>query len=462
MITNKGKTIIAKYLIGQAPAYASFLAFGCGPKPLAASDSFDDYSAKKALDFEMFRSPIISRGYVTEDGVSKIVFTAELPTEERYEISEVGVYSAGSNPSANANDSRAVLSFVDTENWEYHDSVEATEIPLFREALEVDGEILVQKIIDAESDPPEVEDLKAFQALATNPTFSNPLRVEKYERPRFLNNGMFISGDISNLTKFATVVSATGDGTSVTYTTNAPHTLFVGQAVTITGMLPESFNDNGVAVSSIGSPFEFTLTKSVSGESTQGGQVETRRLVVNPGSNHIHLAGTSVNFNKNAPTDELRLAFSLISKDITAEILPTRVRLLVEFATVDSAVDGEKAFFEVDLENGEAGQENGQHDFSSNRYVVVKTQLQELAKTGGFNWGDIQIVKIFASVIVDDQPSDDFYICLDALRLENLTTENPLYGLTGYSVVKNLEAQPIIKEVNTSNLAEFRFAIEVD
>ena len=86
MITNTGKTIIAKYLIGQAPAYASYIAIGCGATPLTTGDIPGDYSAKKNLDFEMFRVPISSRGFINEDGVDKIVLTAELPTEERYEI----------------------------------------------------------------------------------------------------------------------------------------------------------------------------------------------------------------------------------------------------------------------------------------------------------------------------------------------------------------------------------------
>ena len=88
MITNTGKDILSKYLIGQAPAYASYIAVGCGAKPLDSESPGEiDYSSKTSLDFEMFRVPIISRGYVNEGGVSKIVFTAELPTEERYEIS---------------------------------------------------------------------------------------------------------------------------------------------------------------------------------------------------------------------------------------------------------------------------------------------------------------------------------------------------------------------------------------
>ena len=33
MITNTGKEIIAKYLMGTSPAYASYIALGCGARP---------------------------------------------------------------------------------------------------------------------------------------------------------------------------------------------------------------------------------------------------------------------------------------------------------------------------------------------------------------------------------------------------------------------------------------------
>jgi len=115
MITNIGKSIIGKYMLGQAPAYASYIAVGCGPQPLQTEDVADNFATKTNLDFEMFRVPISSRGFVNENGIDKIVLTAELPTEERYEITEVGLYSAGSNPSAGANDSKTVFSFAQGE-----------------------------------------------------------------------------------------------------------------------------------------------------------------------------------------------------------------------------------------------------------------------------------------------------------------------------------------------------------
>ena len=53
MITNTGKNIIGKYLLGQAPAYASYIAVGCGPEPLATADPYGNYANKVNLDFEM-------------------------------------------------------------------------------------------------------------------------------------------------------------------------------------------------------------------------------------------------------------------------------------------------------------------------------------------------------------------------------------------------------------------------
>ena len=60
MITNVGKNIIAKYLIGEAPAYASFMALGCGPKPrknvttLSDVDTFE-YSGTIEIGIEETR-----------------------------------------------------------------------------------------------------------------------------------------------------------------------------------------------------------------------------------------------------------------------------------------------------------------------------------------------------------------------------------------------------------------------
>jgi hypothetical protein len=188
MITDIGKKIIGKYLIGQAPAYASYIAIGCGPTPLNTNDVTEDLSDKKSLDFEMFRVPISSRGFVNENGIDKIVFTAELPTEERYEISEIGLYSAGANPSAGVYDSKTIFAFTTTENWQYATTAATTSIQSFVTPLDTAGDNVISV-----ANP-------VFSTNADNTIFFNPSRSSKYERCRFLNNVICMQGDTSDLT----------------------------------------------------------------------------------------------------------------------------------------------------------------------------------------------------------------------------------------------------------------------
>jgi len=382
MITDKGKSIIGKYLLGQTSAYASYIAIGCGAQPLQTDDPYGDYSEKQNLDFEMIRIPISSRGFVNDGGIEKLVLTAELPTEERYEISEIGIFSAGSNPSAGSSDSKTAFAFTQTENWQYHDQSSVSVIPTILDALDKPN----NDNIIATTDP-------AFQTNANNSIFFNTDRASRYERCRFLNNTIFVVGDDADLT----IDESTG--------------------------------------------------------SSEG------HFVIEPGSNHIHLTGTSADFSRNAPTDELKLAFSLVSKTGSSSLVPDTVRILIEFATSDIENSGEFARLEIELENGSGT--GGTYDFSQNRYFIITEQLQNLYTTTNFLWSGVSVVKIYTSIIESDSPTSEYYIAYDAVRLENVSTVNPVYGMTGYSVIKNPNADTIIKNPNTSNYIEFRFTVGV-
>jgi hypothetical protein len=387
MITNVGKNLLAKYLIGQAPSYATHIALGCGPTPKASDYDFSSLEIsntlqKKNLDFEMFRVPISSRGYINENGVSKIVLTAELPTVERYEITEIGVYSSSSNPTAGAYDSKTIYSFSTSENWEYHTATTATTIPTVTGPLATDP---LEPAIISQTSP-------VFQTNADNKTLLDINRLNRYESCRYLNNTIFIAGNESTLS------------------------------------IPSG-----------------------------------SKMVAADGSKHIHLLGASLDFNKNAASDELKLAFSIANKSAKTtanDIHPTRVKLLIEFADSDAGDAQNYAQLQVDITNGTGA---GQQDFSTNRYVVVTKQLKDLVKSTTFTWNSVNVVKVWASVLgAGGTPTSDYYVALDALRLENTSATNPLYGMTGYSVVKSSDLLPIVKVPNTTNLVEFRFALDVD
>jgi hypothetical protein len=392
MITNIGKNLLAKYLVGQTQSYASHIAVGCGAAPLASDGDFGDYSLKNSLDFEMFRVPIISRGFVNENGIDKVVLTAELPTEERYEITEIGIFSAASNPVAGSFDSRNVYSFADTDNWLYQPfGSSAITIPTRPEPLDGDADNGIINVVDSNN-----QQINVFTTNADNRIFTNANRVARNERCRFLNNIIVMSGNSS------------------------------------------------------------TLTRNVSG-----------KLDIGSGSKYIRLNQTNVDFTKNSPLDELRLAFSVINKvpgtSLVPANVPDNVKIILEFSYTGSDIPQEYARFEVDIDDlgYTAGTSLDERNLSTNRYLVVKKALKDLNKTDNFDWREVTVAKIYSCVSEAGVPSDQFYVCLDGLRLENITSTNSLYGLTGYSVIRTVGSKPIVKAPNTTNYIEFRFSLGV-
>jgi hypothetical protein len=382
MITNIGKNLLAKYLVGQTQSYASHIAVGCGPNPVASDGQLGDYSLKQSLDFEMFRVPIISRGFVNENGIDKVVLTAELPTEERYEITEVGVFSAARNPVAGSFDSRNIYSFADTDNWLY----QAVGSP----AIEIEP---IYTPLDGDADNGIInQTLNVFSTNADNRIFTQSDRVARNERCRFLNNIIAIVGDDSTLTL------------------------------------------------------------------DQAGNIQ-----VGTGSNYIRLNDTAVDFTKNSPLDELRFAFSVVNKVANSNTVPDNVKILIEFSHPGIGSTLEYARLEIDIDDQgySSGTASETINFALNRYVVSKKALKDLKKTSNFDWREVATAKIYSCVTEAGSPSDLFYVCLDGLRLENITSTNSLYGLTGYSVIRNAGSKPIIKSANTTNYIEFRFSLDV-
>jgi hypothetical protein len=383
LITNFGKNVLAKYLVGQAPAYASFIAIGVGPRPLATGEPFLDFSEQEQLEFEVLRMPITSRGFVyDENGDPNVVFLSEIPTDQRYAITEVGIYPGRSNPSAPTTDSRMIYSFSESENWELHTENAATALATVVKPLndeEVGGVI---------SDTFGI----AFRANSNNTIFSSPIRLSLFERPRFLDRVILVRGDLSFL----------------------------------------EINNGNLSI------------KQEEGEYF---------------GSHIHYNGISINLDQNSAEDELRLAFSVLSKEDVQLEAVSEVRLLLEFANADIEQPSSFAKLEVVLNQSDPGV-----NFTTNRYFVIKKKLGDLVKSPNFTWRTVNSVRIYATILEPggSTPSDNFYIGLDGLRFENTTTKNPLYGLSGYSVLKTPDGKPIVKESNTSNSIEFRYGLDVE
>lgn len=410
----------------------------------------------QVLDFEMFRVPITSRGYINDSGVNKVVLTAELPTEERYEISEVSVYSAGANSSAGPYDSKTITAFADTESWTYNNGSGPNSAVIPTSTDPVNPNPIYALMVDIPLADEATNNItvtsKAIQTLSTNFTFENTDRAERYERCRYLNNIIMLRGNSSHI----------GLDSSNNF---------------VFGGTPTFFN----------------------------------------------LSGQTVDFSRNSTSDLLKIAFSVVNVngDDNANIAE-KIRVMVEFSDSNAT---QYARMQCDITGS---------TILNNRYVVVEKRLDELVYSPTFSWNAVSEIKIYASAIdnettisnkaltsniatistgstphglttgdgvtiygVDstfngtytvldaptstsfrynktapnvtsagttgnfDKVNSNYFIALDAIRLDNVSTINPLYGMIGYALVETPGAVTIVKQTNTSNYIEFRFVLDV-
>jgi hypothetical protein len=446
MITNSGKSVIAKYLLGQVTSYATHIAIGCGQEPLGPTDSMpSNIEQKEILDFEMVRVPITSRGFVQENGETKISLTAELPNENRYEITEVGLWSSGSNTLARQFDSRIIFNFQ--ENWQAHNT-SVFQIP-------------VKSTLGTGFNIEDGGD-KVFIASSGDKVLETQDRISRNEGPRFLNRSIFLRGDSSNIeSEDIEITSATSNGSILTYL--ATNDFDEGNSITISSCSNELFNVVGATVVSANSS-SFTISRGVAASEVSSGGVAWRTGSWEPEedlegfvSTHIHLVPISFNINRNNPRDELALAFSVIDKNSDGSSgNPDFVKILIEFYRneVDKVTGFSKA--ELYIDSG---------SLVNNRYKIIRFPISDLITSTDFSSSDISVARVFAAVYVEDDGdfvvSDDHYVALDALRLDNVSTQNPLYKMVGYSPTITPTSSPIIKAENTNNYVEFRFGLGV-
>lgn len=375
MITNDGRNIVAKFLLGQAPEFASYIAAGCGATPALSSASVVVDPNKQVMEFESFRVPITSKGFIKQDGQEKLILKAEMPTEQRYIITEVAFFSGAQNALAGNYDSKNLVSFTPAEDWLYVTNGITNSITYI--TSNVDSDNSNSDFNSASANP--ISSSVAFFINSNQTIFNNQTRQNRYEPPRFYNRVLLVNGNSSDINS-SFVVSAS-------------------------------------AVS-------------------------------------IENSSLGFDFSRNLPGDEIKLAISLISTLASNNTNPDNVRIILDFV---NNLAGETAPPKARASISLVGS-----DFNSSRYKIITKNISEFTLDDRFSWANVNLIRIYCCVEVSGSPSNDYFIALDALRLDNTTIQNPIYGMVGYDVVKTSDAQPIIKEENSTNYIEYRFGIGVN
>lgn len=490
MITKTGQQILGSFLAGGISTYATHIAIGCGPKPIM-DGTYGDYYNKTSLDFEMFRVPITSRdSIVNEDGTTTVRLGADMPTENTFNISEIGIFSGEQNPSAGENDSRNMFAFTATEPWEFHSDLTTNQIVT---AL---NKPITDSLDNASSPNNTIRSLESLdptnfipviQTSINNPIFvNNEDRLTRYENCRFFNTAIAMPGDTSKIDKDPVsgllsiddqnygqefsidkleVTSTTKTIKGVVYNkakviTKTTSKIKSGQYMTFSGITNSNFsflNGNDYQVISESSKtLYFYVVHGTQAQETANAEAKLETIKY---SSHIHLKSNInvASLTNNSLDDQIRLAFSVVNREgeNTANNgvidQPSAVRIIVEFVNNEGLAESIKQYarFEADLDITA--------DFANNRYFVVSQKLSDLTKTSTFFWNNVNVVKVYATVLdANGLPSSEFYVFLDGMRMENVTA-NPLYGLTGYTVVNFSNNMLIEKAANTKNHIQFRF-----
>ena len=371
MITENGKQILRKYLVGMTPALATHISIGCGALPLTnVSPPYDPTNGSRTnMKFEMVRVPITSRGIVYEDGVHKLALQAELPIQDRFQITEVGLWSGARNLRAAQFDSKVLATFnAAGESWFLSTaSVATSALPTHPSGIcaQPSGNIVVSDKVFGVTN-----DADAWV------NFTN--RKNRYECPRFYNNSIMNRGDYTNLTY-------------------------------------------------------------ADGVWTEGGTAH----------NAIETSSIGVNMSKNPGVDEIRLAFSVVPVDNAVPTLPDHVNIWLEFVNNFGSGVRKFAIAKASLDTSM---------FDSN-YHVHTFLLSDFVADSGFSWSSVNGIRLRTSLQLSNAVTSNWYFLCDGLRLENVSNENPTYGLVAYEQVATSDALPALKTESTNNYIEFRLEV---
>lgn len=464
MITNTGKQLIGKFLLSQAPDFATHIAAGIGPTALLpdqtlATDDQNNLKEKTNLDFEVFRVPISAKGFIKEDGVEKIVFKAEMPTEQRYQITEVGFFPAAENSIAGSFDSKTLATFVPTESWVIYSPLSSSTITTISgedTLYNADGDFLA-------------EDLSFF-VLSNSPVFDEQDRKDRQEQPRFYNRALIVSGSSSFLDENFSLSGSENyyiENSTLSFNFNQnlpPDEIKLAMSVISTEKSNNNnpykvrirfdfVNDN--PVSGFSSPkaraqIEISENDFIISEDAENGRPEglNRYLIITKKLSEFTLDDTFSWANINL----IRIYVSVIDeKTITIDsgVIENSVATL----TVNDAYElFDDQPFDVITEDGNFNVNNAYFDSASATLNTISYPVSASSS--------ISASPLSGSVVFKGR-TDSYKVMLDGLRLDNVSSQNPLYTMVGYDIIRNDNAYPIVKAENTNNYIEYRFGIGV-
>lgn len=453
MITNKGNSIITKYLLGQAPEYASYIAMGVGATPLSLNENDNSSPSKENMDFEAFRIPVTSRGLVND----------------RVTIDLDSWYSDGENVTITTSTFHGARPGEEI-SVEFSSAANTDKEGLFIVSGTTSNTISYSDVSSSASWTASVGDTGTVSYSRERMIFKGQLPVDQYYKmteiaiyPAATNNlaqqydskvvAGFLATEswnivIDNAQSIIPTISqsiSTTDGDITPATFIDPETRTEARALFVNSE-NDAFTFYNRKIRYEGPRF-YNLGLMIAGDVIS---FNDDNLDVSSSTSYVVSNDLSLDFSKNSPNDYVKIAMSVVSSSYASDP-PDRTRVRIDF--IDSATEGKATIKEVI---------NGSELLSS-RYYVISKQLNDFSVDENFNWSRVNQIRIYAQTVdVLGTPLDD-YIVFDGIRLDNINTPNPLYGMIAYSRLGNQyeSGQPVEKIENSQGYIEYRIGVNI-
>jgi hypothetical protein len=343
---------------------------------------------------------------------TKVSLTAELPTGNKYEITEVGIWSTGSNSLATQYDSRMIFNF--TQSWQYHGNNTtpgSSTVSIGDPPLKANGIGDSSSNIDTTANP----EVTMF-VPTTDTLFNLNTRKQRKEGPRHLNTTLLVRGDMSTINP--------ASGTSWTTSNLVGNWVATGTHIHLNNI---SFDISGNNTADL-----LKLAFSV-------------------------IDRTAVA----APINDVKILMEFYKNESNTTSAYAKAQIYVPGAAYSGTqyLNDDRYYVAA----WELSQNVDYSNHSGSSAVTLSKPYIRFYSSNDFSSSEIRVCRIWVMInngnAATPAASTDNYISFDGFRIDN-TLENPTYKMSGYSLIKGTGTS-ISKLANTNNYIDFRFSLGV-
>jgi len=407
MITERGKTILGKYMAGQNESTFSYLAIGIGAKPAFSTNIVEDADRSAYGDW----APPSSSG----DRWSYYYYPEPATNPSPVDKGFVPEYT---KIAVDSNDTDGIIKYSHVNQLDY----EVLRVPITESGVE-----FVKLLTQSDEAGNTYSSLTDIVLTGTLPSLGDY---------RFTEIGIYSAQ--------SNAISSSKPSQVLFNFANVLESWFQNDGATTSAV---ELKENNVNPQDGGVGFYASGNQNFAGGKTQSRPRSGQSCLYLKNLSSVTHDASSFDFSNVRPDDEFRLAYFL---DDTTYSFDHSYEYIVEVTFKDS--NGVQARAKLRSNTKYFNNSDGgciPSTYKNNRYGVALAQVKDFTITANssssnpdstFSWSNVASITISTVLRTDSVNNNEISVFLDSFKYESTNYNNPNYGLVAYSVVQNRAA----------------------